>query len=83
MSQLTEWTARRPREIPLLGKYAWLAMHTPEWAEAHDAVENVVTLPQRGGCRAAATVNCHRENAPAAYVSSCGRVDSHPNYWAD
>ena len=36
-AQLQEWTARAPHEVPLLGgELAWIAMHTPEWAEADD-----------------------------------------------
>jgi hypothetical protein len=35
--QLCQWSSRAPREIPLLGgEFAWIAMHTPEWAEAAD-----------------------------------------------
>jgi hypothetical protein len=55
MSQLTEWTARRPREVPLLGnEWAWLEMHTPEWAEPSDQINNVIKLQKRGEHRAAA-----------------------------
>jgi hypothetical protein len=33
--QLTQWSSRAPHEVPLLGgEFAWIAMRTPEWAEA-------------------------------------------------
>jgi hypothetical protein len=33
--QLAKWTSRAPHEVPLLGnEFAWIAMRTPEWAEA-------------------------------------------------
>jgi hypothetical protein len=55
LSQLTEWTARRPREVPLLGReWAWIEMRTPEWADANETVDNVIELPNRGDQRAAA-----------------------------
>lgn len=35
--QLQEWTARAPHEVPLLGgELAWIALLTPEWAEADE-----------------------------------------------
>lgn len=35
--QLQHWTAHAPDEIPLLGReLAWIAMLTPEWADAAD-----------------------------------------------
>lgn len=35
--QLREWYARAPREVPLLnGELPWIAVLTPEWAEADD-----------------------------------------------
>lgn len=35
--QLQEWTARAPHEVPLIGgELAWIAVLTPEWAEADD-----------------------------------------------
>src|SRR4051794_23787426 len=44
--QLTEWSAKRPHEVPRLatdltpageaGELAWIVMTTPEWAEAED-----------------------------------------------
>ena len=38
LSQLREWTARAPHEVPLIGdELAWIAMHDPDWAEAADA----------------------------------------------
>jgi hypothetical protein len=37
MRQLSKWSSRAPHEVPLLGgEFAWIAMHTPEWAEAAD-----------------------------------------------
>jgi hypothetical protein len=43
--QLCEWSARAPHEIPRIptdltpagepGEFAWIVMHTPEWAEAN------------------------------------------------
>ena len=36
-AQLREWYARVPREVPLLnGELPWIAVHTPEWAEADE-----------------------------------------------
>ena len=55
LSQLTEWTGRRPNEVPLLGsEFAWLVIHTPEWDEPCEQRNNVVALPKRGEHRAAA-----------------------------
>ena len=35
--QLREWYARAPHEVPLLGgELPWVAVHTPEWAEADE-----------------------------------------------
>jgi hypothetical protein len=35
--QLSKWSSRAPHEVPLLGdEFAWIAMRTPEWAEAKD-----------------------------------------------
>ena len=35
--QLSQWSSRTPHEVPLLGgEFAWIAMRTPEWAEATD-----------------------------------------------
>jgi hypothetical protein len=35
--QLREWYARTPHEVPLIGgELPWIAMLTPEWAEADD-----------------------------------------------
>ena len=35
--QLSKWSSRTPHEVPLLGdEFAWIAMRTPEWAEAKD-----------------------------------------------
>jgi hypothetical protein len=44
--QLTEWSAKRPLEVPRIatdltvagepGEFAWIVMMTPEWAEAED-----------------------------------------------
>jgi hypothetical protein len=32
-----EWSSRAPHEVPLLGgEFAYIAMWTPEWAEARD-----------------------------------------------
>lgn len=34
LNQLTEWTRRRPHEVPRLhGEFAWITMTTPEWAD--------------------------------------------------
>jgi hypothetical protein len=55
LSQLCEWSSKRPREVPMLGReFAWLVMHTPEWAEPVERQDNVERLPQRGEHRAAA-----------------------------
>ena len=55
LSQLCEWSSRRPSEVPKLGReFAWLVMHTPEWTEPVKRQDNVVQLPQRGAHRAAA-----------------------------
>jgi hypothetical protein len=33
--QLSQWSSRAQHEVPLLGgEFAWIAMRTPEWAEA-------------------------------------------------
>lgn len=33
--QLARWTARHPDQVPLLnGEFEWLAIKSPEWAEA-------------------------------------------------
>ena len=33
--QLCQWSSRAQHEVPLLGgEFAWIAMRTPEWAEA-------------------------------------------------
>ncbi len=35
--QLREWYARAPHEVPLIGgELPWIAVFTPEWAEADD-----------------------------------------------
>ena len=35
--QLCQWSSRAQHEVPLLGgEFAWIAMRTPEWAEATD-----------------------------------------------
>ena len=56
LSQLTAWSSRRPGEVPLLGgEFAYIVMHTPEWAEAAEQhYDNVVQLPERTEHRAAA-----------------------------
>lgn len=37
LDQLSEWTARRPKEVPRLnGEFEWIAITTPEVAEADD-----------------------------------------------
>ena len=47
--QLREWTARRPSEVPLLGReFAWIVMRTPEWDEpATPPPRNIIHLPDR------------------------------------
>jgi hypothetical protein len=36
-AQLREWYARAPQEVPLLGgELPWIAVLTPEWAEADE-----------------------------------------------
>jgi hypothetical protein len=33
--QLCHWSSRAQHEVPILGgEFAWIVMHTPEWAEA-------------------------------------------------
>ncbi len=56
LSQMTEWSSRRPSQVPQLGgEFAWIVMRTPEWAEpAEQQRDNVVHLPERGEHRAAA-----------------------------
>ncbi|MGH2874488.1 MAG: hypothetical protein ACRDL5_18770 [Solirubrobacteraceae bacterium] len=56
LSQLTEWSGRRPSQVPRLGgELAYLVIHTPEWAEpAEQRRDNVVHLPERSERRAAA-----------------------------
>jgi hypothetical protein len=56
LSQLTEWSRRRPHELPLLGReLAWIVMRTPGWNEAdNDPRHNVVHLAQRSKCDRAA-----------------------------
>jgi hypothetical protein len=35
LRQLCQWSSRAQHEVPLLGgEFAWIAMRTPEWAEA-------------------------------------------------
>ena len=37
--QLRQWSSRAQHEIPLLGgEFAWIAMRTPDWAEASNKV---------------------------------------------
>jgi hypothetical protein len=37
LQQLARWSSRAPHEVPLLGgEFAWIAMRTPDWAEAVD-----------------------------------------------
>jgi hypothetical protein len=34
LRQRCQWSSRAQHEVPLLaGEFAWIAMHTPEWAE--------------------------------------------------
>lgn len=56
LSQLCQWSSRRPQEVPRLGdEFAWIVMQTPEWAEpAPLRRNNVVALPERRSDRAAA-----------------------------
>ena len=45
MRQLSKWSSRAPDEVPLLGgDFAWIAMRTPEWAEAASA-DDVEPVP--------------------------------------
>jgi hypothetical protein len=54
--QLCEWSARRPDEVPRIatdltpsgepGEFAWIVIHTPEWAEAEVSAERA-----HGGAR--------------------------------
>jgi hypothetical protein len=54
--QLTRWSSRAPREVPLLGgEFAYIVMRTPEWAESADErSDNVIYLTERRDDRAAA-----------------------------
>lgn len=54
--QCTKWSGQRPDEVPTLGgEFAYLMVHTPEWADAADQHrQNVVHLPERSQHRAAA-----------------------------
>lgn len=37
LQQLSEWSARRPHEVPRIdGEFAWIAVTTPECAEVAD-----------------------------------------------
>lgn len=37
LQELAHWSSHAPHEVPLLGgEFAWVAMRTPEWAEAVD-----------------------------------------------
>jgi hypothetical protein len=56
LSQLCEWSARRPSQVPVLGgEFAWIVMRTPEWAEATELPrDNIIHLPERKDRRAAA-----------------------------
>lgn len=56
LSQLCVWSSRRPSEVPRLGgEFAWIAIRTPEWADAVDLHPGtVIHLPQRRQHRAAA-----------------------------
>jgi hypothetical protein len=55
LSQLCDWSARRPSEVPRLGtEFAWHVMRTPEWAEAEEPNHNVLPMPRRDGQRLAA-----------------------------
>ena len=37
LQQLARWSSHAPQEVPLLGgEFAWIAMRTPDWAEAVD-----------------------------------------------
>ncbi len=56
MYQLTEWSGKRPSEVPRLGgEFVWHVMRTPEWADAAErSRDNVINLPKRGEHRAAA-----------------------------
>jgi hypothetical protein len=56
LSQLCEWSSRRPTQVPRLGReFAWIVMRTPEWAEADEAPrDNVIQIPERTEQRAAA-----------------------------
>ncbi len=49
LSQLTEWSGRRPDEVPRLGgELAYIVMRTPGWDEPRVARDtNLVQLPQR------------------------------------
>ncbi len=62
MSQLSRWTSRWADEMPLFGgEFEWIAMHTPEWAEADETLRpdraqraEVIQLKPRSSHRAAA-----------------------------
>jgi hypothetical protein len=56
LSQLTSWSSRAQHEVPLLGgEFAYIAMRTPEWAEAADEHrDNLIHLRERSEDRAAA-----------------------------
>ncbi|MGZ6660258.1 MAG: hypothetical protein ACXVHL_23095, partial [Solirubrobacteraceae bacterium] len=35
LQELAHWSSHAPHEVPLLGgEFAWIAMRTPDWAEA-------------------------------------------------
>ncbi len=48
MFQLTQWSGKRPSEVPMLGReFAYHVMRTPEWADEQEAPQdNVVHLPE-------------------------------------
>lgn len=68
LQQLTEWSRRRPDEVPRLGgEFAYIAVMTPEWAEAEDPPtcrESGRSIPDCS-CRA-----CHD-----ALIATLERVD--------
>ena len=47
MFQLTQWSGKRPSEVPRLGhEFAYHVIRTPEWADEAEAPrDNVVHLP--------------------------------------
>ncbi|MDQ2894894.1 MAG: hypothetical protein M3Y09_04520 [Actinomycetota bacterium] len=66
--QLCQWSSRAQHEIPLLGnEFAWIAMRTPEWAEASNMLDahHVPAERKKAGRRGLFTRRGSRQRASA------------------